>query len=281
MLCVVVAALSFLAPCPGLRVLPAPGLRHLPASSLPAKIIPRITVHLNESPERPPYYISGWSRPRYRGSFVRWLHATRAWYIIAFAYVVAAVRLPSSPLPLQALALRVLAAGVTSINIFVSNGYHNTDRRGEDAMTPEAELAWLRWDYFVISWILTYNSWLWASHLGWNWNHCINIAHGICTATVAAFARLATLSSTSLGHLGAVGTMGVQYFAPFAYLLVVGGSGLAFSLCLAVFLTYGLGLLLWILRFPRNEKFGYHELFHVSVIAGHLVSMGCDLRVIL
>ena len=177
--------------------------------------------------------------------------------------------------------LRVLAASVTSINIFVSNGYHNLDRRDEDALTPEAELAWLRWDYFVISWILTYNLWLWASQLGWRWNHCVNIASGLCTGAVGGFARIATLSATSLGHLGAVSTMGFQFFAPLAYLLVVGGSGLAFSLCLTVFLTYGVGLLLWILRFPRSDTFGYHELFHVSVIAGHLVSMACDLRAIL
>ena len=59
-------------------------------------------------------------------------------------------KLPSPALPFSKVSLRLLAAVVTSINIFVSHGYHNPDRR-DGAMTAEAELTWLRWDYFVIS----------------------------------------------------------------------------------------------------------------------------------
>lgn len=229
---------------------------------------------------REPYFISGWERPRYRGSVVRFLHATRLWYVIAAAYVVGASTASARLSPAR-LGLRALAAVVTSINIFVSDGYHNADRRGTDALTAQAELVWLRWDYFVISWILTYNIWLWCSNFGWGWSHILNLASGGATAVVGVSSRLATVKPMQAGHLVAIGTMALQYVGPFAYLLGTRPPvGLGLALCLAVFCTYGAGLALWALRYPRSQTFGYHEWFHVSVVLGHLTSMACDLRVL-
>ena len=73
--------------------------------------------------------------------------------------------------------------------------------------------------------------------------------------------------------------MGLQYFGPLAYLAVATpAAGGALALCLAVYATYGTGLALWALRLPKSQVFGYHELFHMSVVAGHVVSMAFDLK---
>ena len=107
-----------------------------------------------------------------------WLHRTRVWYLLAVSYVVLAVRV--SPVPMSPLnvALRVMAAIATSANIFISDGYHNGDMRGErrngwggrgrsEAYDPVVERRWLKWDYIGISAILTTQYWLWASNFGW------------------------------------------------------------------------------------------------------------------
>ena len=45
-----------------------------------------------------------------------------------------------------------------------------------------------------------------------------------------------------------------------------------------IFFVYAPGLLLYVLKWPKSNFFGFHELFHTSVLAGHVVSMACDLR---
>ena len=124
--------------------------------------------------------------------------------------------------------------------------------------------------------------WLWGSNFGWSASHFMNVASGGATAVVGLGSRLATTEPTHFGHLLAVGTMALQYFIPAVYLAIrTPPIGMVLGLCLCVFLTYGVGLALWAFRFPKSEVFGYHEWFHVSVIAGHLASMACDLRYML
>ena len=45
-----------------------------------------------------------------------------------------------------------------------------------------------------------------------------------------------------------------------------------------IFAVYAPGLLLYVLKWPKSSYFGFHEWFHTSVLAGHVVSMACDLR---
>ena len=174
--------------------------------------------------------------------------------------------------------VRLLAAVVTSLNVFVSDGYHNGDRRGSDALSVDTELTWLRWDYFFISWILTFNVWLWGSHLGWAATHAVNLLSGAATALVGVFSRLATADTTHYGHTATISLMGLQYFGSLAYFaLARPPMSAALALCALVYVTYGLGLAMWVLRLPRSSTFGYHEYFHMSVVAGHSTTMACDL----
>ena len=147
-----------------------------PAVSEPEPWLPAYTVP--EPGARYPYTLTDLPRPAWRGKMMGWLHRTRVWYLLAVSYVVLAVRV--SPVPMSPLnvALRVMAAIATSANIFISDGYHNGDTRGErrngwggrgrsEAYDPVVERRWLKWDYIGISAILTTQYWLWASNFGW------------------------------------------------------------------------------------------------------------------
>ena len=95
-----------------------------------------------------------------------WLHRTGLWYVLATAYFAVAAALGSSASPGR-LALRVLAAAATCANVWISDGYHNGDKRGGNAYTAAAETVWLRWDYVGISSVLTTQLWLWSVNFGW------------------------------------------------------------------------------------------------------------------
>jgi hypothetical protein len=209
---------------------PSPCIQTFPHRAAPVKMCDRS----DEPQQRMPYFVSGLPRPKYRGVAVGWLHSTRAWYLIALAYAGAAWWLSASPM-----ALRFLAACVTSANIWISDGYHNADRRSAAARTPRAELTWLRADYTGISCILTYNLWLWASNLGLPWRSPITALSGIATALVGLFSCLATADANHFGHLSVKLIMAFQYFCLFPCLVLGSPTSLARGLALAVYFTYG------------------------------------------
>ena len=45
-----------------------------------------------------------------------------------------------------------------------------------------------------------------------------------------------------------------------------------------IFFLFFPGLLLYVLKIPQSIFFGFHEIFHSSVIAGHIASMLYDLK---
>ena len=45
-----------------------------------------------------------------------------------------------------------------------------------------------------------------------------------------------------------------------------------------IFWIYAPGLILYVLKKPQSQTFGFHEIFHTSVLAGHVASMALDLR---
>ena len=52
----------------------------------------------------------------------------------------------------------------------------------------------------------------------------------------------------------------------------------ACRLSLGIFCAYAPGLLLYVLKRPNRSDFGFHEIFHSSVLLGHATSMVCDVR---
>lgn len=207
-----------------------------------------------------------------------WLHATRVWYIIAIAYVLVAWRLPTqAPLTGAQLMLRVGAAAASSANVLISDGYHNADKRGSDAYTAEAELCWLRWDYVGISCVLTSLLLLWSSNLGWAGHlRLVGVAGGIATAVVALLA--AFVVPRKKGHTAVKALFGFQFVGLLGYLISLMYTSIGGALYSVIFWVYAPGLILYVLKQPKSQTFGFHELFHTSVLSGHVVSMACDVK---
>jgi len=234
--------------------------------------------------ERPPYVLTGLPRPQWRGRMMGWAHSTKAWYVLALAYVLAAWRLPSpTPLGAGGLALRVVAAAASSANIRISDGYHNADERAaagvSDALAPQTETFWLRWDYVGISSVLTSLLWLWSSNFGWVGQlRAVAIAGGVSTALVALIS--ATVVPRKVGHTSVKLIMAVQFVALLGYLCVKCVTSCPAN-CMynaGLFWVYAPGLILYVLKKPKSPTFGFHEMFHTSVLAGHVASMALDLR---
>jgi len=178
---------------------PAPRLSSPVRLPLQQRLAPRLSAVGDEVPAvggggaadaRPPYLLTGLRRPRFRGSAMGWLHRTGLWYVLATAYVAVAAALGSSASPGR-LALRVLAAAATCANVWISDGYHNGDKRGGDAYTAAAETVWLRWDYVGISSVLTTQLWLWSANFGWpGATALLGGVSGAASASVLALAQV-------------------------------------------------------------------------------------------
>ena len=267
---------------------------------------------------RVPYFISGNARPTWRGAFMGWLHRTRLWYAWSAVYLVLARCLApaGAPLGAGAMLIRVLLAAAFSANVLISDGYHNPDRRGGDALSADAELVWLRCDYIGISAVLSANYLLWASNLRWT------NGLGLGGAASAAATALVTLLSATVvprqaGHLAVKVIMGLQFSVLLTYLvrprarpparvppapagarrrrrpppppsrpvcararsqvgLMLWSNG--FVANALIFALYAPGLVFYVLKKPKSDRFGFHEYFHASVLLGHMSSMLLDLR---
>jgi len=268
----------------GLSTLPRAGSSLLPVRVHHARsVAPIIATATQETPPlpepdvRPPYLLTNLSRPQWRGRMMGWLHATKAWYVLSLAYVLLAWAIPSAkPLNTLGIAIRAVAAAASSANVLISDGYHNADRRGAAACTAERELFWLRWDYIGISSVLTSLLWLWSYNFGWALRlRAVGIAGGVSTVLVALLSRF--LVPRKIGHTAVKLTFAVQYVGLLGYLVTVALPS-ACRLTSLIFVVYAPGMILYVLKKPKNEVFGFHELFHTSVLAGHLTSMMLDLR---
>ena len=211
--------------------------------------------------------------------------------------------------------IRVLIAAAFSANVLISDGYHNPDRRGGDALSADAELVWLRCDYIGISAVLTANYLLWASNLRWT------NGLGLGGAASAAATALVTLLSATVvprqaGHLAVKVIMGPQFSVLLTYLVrprarppahapparvppasaaarrrrphAQSARAPASSGPHAVverlrgerpdLRAVRAGAVFYVLKKPKSDRFGFHEYFHASVLLGHMSSMLLDLR---
>ena len=222
---------------------------------------------------RPPYVLTGYPRPMWRGRMMQWLHYSRAWYMLSALYVLFAW-FPRTLSPFE-LSLRAVVGLASSANVLISNGYHNPDKRGAHALTPAVETTWLKWDYIGISSVLTSQLWLWSANFGWAASlSLVSIAGGLSTALVAALA--AFVVPRKLGHSLVKAVMGVQFVGFLGYMcalatvlgVITGPSAKA----VAIFWVYAPGLIFYVLKRPRSPIFGFHELFHTSVSASLTIS---------
>ena len=250
------------------------------AAAVPPSTFP-VDPQSDDAYTRPAYLLTDKPRPVWRGRMMGFMHNTRLWYVLAVSYVGLAIKLSPTPMAPLDLLLRVLAAVATCANIFISDGYHNPDtrgtRRGNEALDTEVEKFWLRWDYVGISGILATQYWLWAANFGWlrqlelgGW------LSGLSLAGVMAISR--TVVPKKIGHTSVKLIMGFQFGALLLYLVYMGFVTL--PLCrksMLIFAAYTPGLICYAIKKPSHPVFGFHEIFHTSVLVGHLASMGFDL----
>ena len=211
-----------------------------------------------EGAVRSPYILSGLPRPRYRGSLMGFLHRTKLWYALAVAYVCAALRLSASssvPLTNGGIALRVVAALITSANVFISDAYHNGDQKGAAAYTLEHELTWMRWDYIGISAILAHNQWLWSSNAGFAGGTGLASAYSaVCLATVTFLAPRLSGDRDSYGE-GSTKVVkyitGTQFLPALTYLVLVSPVKALLPAWGVIYVVFGFGLVLYLSKKPQ------------------------------
>ena len=139
------------------------------------------------------------------------------------------------------------------------------------------EKTWLRLDYIGISGILATQYWLWAGNNGW----LRQLELGGWTKRPLVRQRdghLAVVVPKKVGHRAVKLIFGFQFGALLLYLVYMGF--VTQPLCrrsMFVFAAYTPGLICYAIKKPSHPVFGFHEIFHTSVLAGHLASMGFDL----
>lgn len=228
---------------------------------------------------RAPYVLTNLPRPEWRGKMMGALHDSKLWYLTAAAYV-AAARALGAATP-AALAPRALVALATCANVLTSEGYHNADKRGGKALAPASELFWLRADYLAISAVLTTQLWLWAANMGWIAQ--LKLAGQLSAAATAAVALVSrAIVPKKAGHSIVKLIMGAQFGGLLLYLVstLLRLSPAPLRINALIFLAYLPGLVLYALKWPRNKTFGFHEIFHSSVLSGHTLSMVFDLMLL-
>lgn len=235
---------------------------------------------------RPPYAYSGEARPFLRGAAYGWLHRTRAWYVLATSYVAASTfmllsHVTDTRLSIVLVSLRLLQAATTSLNVWLSDGFHNSDKYGPEALSAASEIRWLKGDFFGISTVLTSSLWLWSANIGWaSGLPEAGLASGVATFLVAVIST--TLVPRRDGCLAVQALMAVQFLGLMGFLVwtILSSPALftAFGINVFIYGIYAPGFALYVLRRPKRDDFGYHEYFHAFVITGHVASMVLDLR---
>jgi len=220
---------------------------------------------------RPPYALSGLERPTYRGTVMGFLHDTGAWYALSAAYVFAALSRLPRPGRLPALALRTALVAASSFSLYITDRYHNADKRRE-GVSEDGELANLRCDYVGISLVLSTNLWLWSRNLG------IGPRLGLWSAAATAhvLAQSVAVVPRYAGHVAVKLTLATQFVGLLGALVIVAARS-AVPACAAIYAAYAWGFVLYAFKVPKDAVWGYHEYFHASNILGNVMSMGFDL----
>ena len=126
-----------------------------------------------------------------------------------------------------------------------------------------------------ISLVLSTNLWLWAANLG------LGPALGRLSlaATLHVLAQSAAVVPRMAGHVCVKLTLAAQFVGLLGY-LVARAAQSSTPACAAIYAAYAWGFVLYAVKFPKDSRWGYHEYFHVSNIAGNLLSMGFDLHLL-
>jgi len=236
---------------------------------------------------RPPYFRDGKPRPVLRGRIMQVL--LWPWPLTLLVHLVITNYLfPRTEMVIP----RALTALATTANVVLSDIYHNGDTRGH---TVADEIRWLRCDFVGISAVLSATFALWSAHFRWADPYPqLTAAMACATVLVAivAFALFETDSAftcfrdpqharpgprTQLGETLIKALLGAQFCFGFGVGMVWRALGTACAPYTAIWFTYVPGFVAYVIDRPADGRWwGAHDLFHVCVIAGHVVSAVCD-----
>ena len=242
------------------------------------------TSDADAKPARLPYFrlaASGRSkgvlRPRLRGAVMAWL--VRPWCALALLHWCSTLsRKQRWELP----ALRACVWLSTTANVFISDRYHNSDRTPNPSL--ELELFWLRCDFSGIAAVLASTFALWSAHFDWHGRLpalcalCASCAVGVCILAFAVFERGPRRGAKAAGAEGGIKLLlAVQFLPCFGYMVqqaLVSADCGAYTLIWFVYLP---GVVIYVLQWPKDgELIGAHDIFHVCVVCGHLLSSFFD-----
>lgn len=217
-------------------------------------------------------------RPRLRGLLMTWL--IKPWCVLAL------VHWSYSLLYMQRWELPVLRACnwlSTTANIFISDRYHNSDRVPKPSL--ELELFWLRWDFAGIATLLATTFALWSAHFGWHGHlSTLTVVCSVCAAAVfvlafAVFERGARRGASAASAEASIKVLlGVQFVLCFGYMVHEALMTQDCGLYTTIWFVYLPGVVLYVLQWPEDgADLGAHDIFHVCVVCGHLLSAWFDL----
>ena len=255
---------------------------------------------------RDKYYRGQGHRPALRGAVMKLL--LPYWPTAALGHaVICTLVLEPSPVSVRSM-LRALVAIATSLNVFFSDRFHNSDTHGASLPLKERrvlEVFWLRLDFTGISFVLSSTFALWSCHFAWSPPFVSLTLLGFgatCLVACAAFALFERDGSSRAGEVVIKLTLGVQYIFLFGYMVIVAlqtpcaphaiiwftylpvspadheSRAVAPTTivravppsCVQGFVAYTLG------RPVDGPAWGAHDVFHVCVLLGHVMSAGCD-----
>ena len=182
--------------------------------------------------------------------------------------------------PLYLIPLRAVVAIFTTINVLTSTKYHNSDKA--QPASRANEIFWLKPDLSSVSWVLSSIFALWSGHLGFcaGLGTMMIVNFGLSAIVTAlcfcVFERVGPTVASFRAEVANRAIMGVQFFGFFGY-MVVRGLGTECAVNMTIWFVYLPGLLCYALNKPKdNDVWGAHDLFHASVLMGHLAAYGFD-----
>jgi predicted membrane channel-forming protein YqfA (hemolysin III family) len=228
---------------------------------------------------RDAYYRGGAPRPTYRGAVMT---ALLPFWPAAVAVHALYCQVALETQLSERSMLRVLVAVATSLNVFFSDRFHNSDREAARLSPKERrdrEIFWLRLDFTGISFVLSSTFALWASHFAWAPPFVPFTLLGFaatCTVGVAGFTLFERIPDSRLGEQIIKATLGAQYLVLFGY-MVVAALRTPCAPHTVIWFTYLPGFAAYTFQWPKDRPtWGAHDVFHAFVLLGHVMSAGCD-----
>ena len=250
----------------------------MPPACLPSPL--QAQLQRPPPPKRDPYYRGGGPRPLLRGRLMRLL--LPYWSVAAVSHMLYCdLVLEPNPDSERSL-LRFLVAAATSLNVLFSDRFHNSDTHTVSRPLKERrafEVFWLRLDFTGISFVLSSTFALWSCHFRRIVPfRALTFVGFAATGLVgcAAFALFDRGASSQRGEAVIKAALGVQYVLLFGY-MVYTALGTPCAPHTLIWFTYLPGFVAYTIKRPTDgSSWGAHDVFHVFVLLGHVMSAACD-----